>query len=50
MALVPAAEGVQKIGNRGEALPVVTNMLEVPTVYLSTRSILQADGYEIGFS
>ena len=50
---VPAAEGVEAIRNRGEALPVstlVTNVLEFLAVDLPTRSVLQADGEEVGLS
>lgn len=50
---VPAAEGVEAIRNRGEALPVralVTDMLEFLAVDLPTRSVLQADGEEAGLS
>lgn len=51
--VVPAAEGVEAIRERGEALPVrliVTDVLEFLAVDLPTRSVLQADGEEVGLS
>lgn len=51
--VVPAAEGVEAIRDRGEALPVrliVTDVLEFLAVDLPTRSVLQADGEEVGLS
>jgi len=51
--VVSAAEGVEAIRDRGEASPVralVTYVLELLAIDLPTRSVLQADGEEVGFS